>query len=57
MLTWKELYVELERRQVQIAEAEHYRLIKLCLKEREICKRNCQDRVSPMYFVIAKETK
>jgi hypothetical protein len=57
MLTWKEFYVELERRQVQIAEAEHYRLIKLCLKEREICKRNSQDRVSPMYFVIAKETK
>jgi hypothetical protein len=57
MLTWKDFYVELERRQVQIAEAEHYRLVKLFSNARKNSQRNWQDRVSPMHFVIAKETK
>jgi len=57
MLTWKDYYVELERRQLQIAKAEHYRLVKLFSNARKTSQRNWQDKVSPMYFVIAKETK
>lgn len=34
MFTWKDFYVELERRREQVAEAEHYRLVKLCSYER-----------------------
>jgi len=57
MLTWKDFYVELERRREQIAEAEHYRLVKLCSNDRGTSLRTWLDRVTPMYYVVAKETK
>ncbi len=57
MFTWKDFYVELERRREQVAEAEHYRLVKLCSYERETSFRNWQVRFSPMHYVVAKKTK
>ena len=57
MLTWKDFYVELERRQDQIAKAEHYRLVKHCSNVKDTSRRTYQDSVSPMHFVAAKETK
>ena len=57
MLTWKDFYVELERRQDQIAKAEHYRLVKLSSNVKDTSWRTSQDKVSPKHFVAAKETK
>ena len=57
MFITKDYYVQEQMRKVRMARAAHFRLVKLCSTVRETSKRNCQDRVSPMHFVAAKETK
>ncbi|HUV26269.1 MAG TPA: hypothetical protein VMW34_02780 [Anaerolineales bacterium] len=57
MFTWKDYYLEFERRQDQIAEAEHDRLVKLYSNVKKFSLRIFKDRVSLMYFTTAKEAK
>ena len=57
MFTWKDYYFEFERRQDQIAEAEHDRLVKLYSNVKKFSLRIFKDRVSPIYFTTAKEAK
>jgi len=55
MLTWKDYYVEYERRLNQLDEARHYRLIKVFLNMRETRLRNSPVRIQPTQFAYIKE--
>jgi len=57
MFITKDYYVQEQMRKDRMARAAHFRLVKLCSNVKETSKRTCQDRVSPKYFVAAKETK
>jgi hypothetical protein len=57
MFTWKDYYLDFDRRQDQLAQAEHDRLVKLVSNVKKISLSIFKDRVSPMYFTTAKEAK
>jgi len=54
MFTWKDYYVEYERRLNQLDEARNYRLIKNFLYMKETRLRNSPVRIHPTQFAYIK---